>query len=191
MFIHYLFLCTYVFISATCVTISSVTTRVCLVQLCWAAIFPDPLLSRYDHLQPTTITVTSPLAHCRCAHVVHGPLPSLPSRSHHPRPNAVALTLFTAPRHHCHSGHITPGPTPLPSHCSWPPAVVAIVVTSPPATAVALTLVVNGPLPLSPLQSHHSQPNQRCCRLTSFTAPCCCCRRGHITPGPPPLRSRG
>jgi hypothetical protein len=133
MFIHYLFLHTYVFISAACVTISSVTTSMCLVHLCWAAIFPDPLLSCYDHLQPTAITVTSPLAYRCHTHVVHGPPPSLPSRSHHPRPDAIALTLFTAPCHHCCSGHITPGPTPLSSCCSWPPAIIAITVTSLPA----------------------------------------------------------
>ncbi len=133
MFIHYLFLRTYVFISAACVTISSVTTSMCLVHLCWAAIFPDPLPSCYNHLQPTAITVTSPLAHRRCAHTVHSPPPLSPSRSHYPRPDAVALTLFTAPHHPCHSGHITPGLTSLPSHHSRPPAVVAVAVTSPPA----------------------------------------------------------
>ncbi len=133
MFIHYLFLRTYVFISAACVTISSVTTSVYLVHLCWAAIFPDPLPSCYDHLQTTAITVTSPLAHCRHAYVVHGPPPLLPLRSHHPWPNAVVLTLFMPPRICCHSGHTTPGPTPLPSGHSQSPAVIAITVTSPPA----------------------------------------------------------
>jgi hypothetical protein len=133
MFIHYLFLRTYVIISATCVTISSVTTSVCLVHLQWAAIFPDPLPSCYNHLQPTAIIVTSPLAHRRRAHVVHGPPPSLPLWSHHSRPNAIVLTLFTAPHHRCRSGHITPGPMPLPSHHSHPPAVVAVAVTLSPA----------------------------------------------------------
>jgi hypothetical protein len=128
MFIHYLFLRTYVFISATCVTISSVTTSVCLVHLYWAAIFPDPLPSCYDHLQPTAITDTSPLAHRHHTHVVHGPSPLSLSWSHHPRPDAVALTLFMAPRHCCRSGHITPSLMPLPSRPSGPPAIIAVAV---------------------------------------------------------------
>ncbi len=132
-FIYYLFLRTYVLISAACVTISSVTTSVCLVHPCWAAIFPDPLPSCYNHLQPTTITVTSPLAHRHHAHVIHSPPPLSPLRSHHPWPNAITLTLFTVPHHHRRSGHITPGLTPLPPCCSQPPAIVAVAVTSPPA----------------------------------------------------------
>jgi hypothetical protein len=103
---------------------------------------------------------------------------------------------------HRHHSHITPGPLPLRSLCLRPPAVVAVVVTSPPAlttsssrcsqppaivaivgvtinltqrrcpshhprsTAVALTLVVNGPPPLLPLQSHLPCSNQHRRRLT-------------------------
>jgi hypothetical protein len=60
----------------------------------------------------------------------------------------------------------------------------------PRPTAVALMLVVNGPPLSSLLQSHHPRPNQRCPRLTSFTAPPHHCHHGHIIPSPPPSRSR-
>ncbi len=130
MFIHYLFLRTYVFISAACITISSVTSSVCLVHLSWAAIFPDPLPSiisspppsQSHHPWPTTIAITLFTAprHRRCSHIT-------------PSPDNVKLTLFTAPRHHCRSGgHNQLGPMPLPSCYSRPPAIVAVTVTSPP-----------------------------------------------------------
>jgi hypothetical protein len=138
MFFHYLFLRIFVFISAVGVTISSVT------QACaWS----------------TFVGLQSFLTLCRHVTIIFSPPPS---QSHHPWPTAVALTLFTAPRRCSRHGHITPGPMPLRSRCSRPPAIVAIVVTSPPA--------------------------QRRCP-TLFTAPRRCCRRGHITPGPPPSRS--
>jgi hypothetical protein len=130
MIIHYLFLRTYVFISAACITISSVTSSVCLVHLSWAAIFPDPLPSiisspppsQSHHPWPTVVTITLFTAPRRCCHRGHIT----------PGPDDVKLTLFTAPCHCCHSGgHNQLGPMPLLSGCSRPPTVVAVAVTSP------------------------------------------------------------
>jgi hypothetical protein len=130
MFIHYLFLRTYVFISAACVTISSVTLSMCLVHLSWAAIFPDLLSliissrppSQSHHPWPTTVAITLFTPPCQRYH-----------RSHiTPGPDDVKLTSFTAPRHCCRSGgHNQLGPMLLPSRHSRPPAIVAITVTSP------------------------------------------------------------
>ncbi len=92
-----------------------------------------------------------------------------------------------APRCRCHRGHITPGPINVVagSHCSRPPVVVAVMVTSPLAHRCHAH-VVHGPQLLLLLRSHHPWPTA--IALTLFTA-CHCCRRGHITPGPPPSRS--
>ncbi len=117
------------------------------------------------------------------AHIVQGPPPLLPSRSHHPWPTAVALTLVVngpllssplrshhpRPNQRCcrltplmvpclclNCGHITPSPLPLCSRHSWPPAVVVVVVTSPTAHRHR-THIVHGLL-LLPLRSHNPRP---------------------------------
>jgi hypothetical protein len=168
------------------------------------------LLSQQACAWSTFVGLQSFLTLCHHVTIISNPPPS---QSHNPWPTVIALMSFMAPHRCCHRGHITPGPTPLRSHHSRPPAIVAVVVTSPPAqrcrpravhgplpslptrshhprpTAIALTSVVNAPPLSSPSWSHHPRTNQRCCWLTLFRAPHCCCCRGHITPGPPLSRS--
>jgi hypothetical protein len=81
------------------------------------------------------VVVTSPPAHCRCAHVFFFPPPMLLLGSHHPRPTAIALTSFTA-CHPCRCGHITPDLPLLRSR--WPvryhhPQLIVVVLRLSPA----------------------------------------------------------
>ncbi len=121
-----------------------------------------------------TIMVTSPPAHCHCAHVIHGPLPSLLLRSHHPRPTAIMLTFFTA---FCcrHRGHITPGPPPSRSHSP-------VRYHHPRLIVVALRLS----LALLPLRSHSIATCRHCAHAValSFSPAHHCCAA--IVQGTPP-----
>ncbi len=103
-----------------------------------------------------------------------------------------------APCHCCCRGHITPGPPLSCSHhprssqhrCRLTlvtaPVVIVVVVTSPPPYCHCANVIFCPP-PTLLLWSHHPRPTA--IALTSFTA-CCPCRRGHITPNSPSLRSR-
>ncbi len=119
------------------------------------------------------VVVTSPPVHCHRAHVIFCPPPTLLLRSHHTRPTAIALTLFTA-CHPCNRGKITPDSPLLRSR--WP-----VRYHHPQLIVVALRL---SPA-LLPLHAHSIATCRRCTHAAALSlspAHHCCTDNVQDTP---------
>jgi hypothetical protein len=121
------------------------------------------LLSQQACAWSTFVGLQSFLTLCRHVTIIASPPPS---QSHYPWPTAATLTLFTDPRRCYHCSHITPGLMLSCSRCSRPPAIVAVVVTSPPAQRHC-PHVVHAPPPVVTVAFTSPPAHRRCAHVHS------------------------